>query len=283
MWFLGTMLSTEAQCQDCPFWCQSAQKKATWRGGGHAKAGSADCCYRWVVLTCRRVTLLLSSFFSFAKPSNVLTWTQGSLRACTWRRSEFPLKWWAWGLGFLHENFSQFHQRLLPENAKLQSSLACPPPSRWAPFEHSSTKMSRLDVEPLSSSMCPGITTMCFTSKSHLNMFQSSAWGDVMLIAIAYSQDCSCTDTWLSAIPECKGRFRKKFATVISFTEPNWLRLPGDTDCSRYFGSVLRPQFCCVMVPVATTKVPFLASNTQWGSNCWVRFVWSLVSRPFLS
>ncbi len=30
------MLSTEVQGQGCPFWCQSAQKEATW-GAEHAK------------------------------------------------------------------------------------------------------------------------------------------------------------------------------------------------------------------------------------------------------
>ncbi len=33
MWYWDTMLSTEGQCQGCPFWCQSAWKEDNWRGG----------------------------------------------------------------------------------------------------------------------------------------------------------------------------------------------------------------------------------------------------------
>ncbi len=35
---LGHNLEYRVECQGCPFWCPSAQKKATWRGGGgHTK------------------------------------------------------------------------------------------------------------------------------------------------------------------------------------------------------------------------------------------------------
>ncbi len=36
MWYWDTMLSTQGQCQGCPFWCFNDQTEATWRGS-HAK------------------------------------------------------------------------------------------------------------------------------------------------------------------------------------------------------------------------------------------------------
>ncbi len=32
LWYWDTMLSTQGQCQGCPFWCYSTQNEATWRG-----------------------------------------------------------------------------------------------------------------------------------------------------------------------------------------------------------------------------------------------------------
>ncbi len=39
------------------------------------------------------------------------------------------------------------------------------PHSRWPPFEHSSTKMGSLDIDPVYSTLCPSITSTCSTSK----------------------------------------------------------------------------------------------------------------------
>ncbi len=73
--------------------------------------------------------------------------------------------------GFFHENF------------------------RWLPFEHCSTKMGSLDIDPVYSTLCPSITSTRSTSKFHLNMFQHSVDDAVMPDAITYGQECLCTHT----------------------------------------------------------------------------------------
>ncbi len=68
-------------------------------------------------------------------------------------------------------------------------SVWCGPPSRWPSFEHSSTKMGSLDIDPVYSTLCPSITSTCSTSKFHPNMFQYSVGGAVIPNAITYGQD----------------------------------------------------------------------------------------------
>ncbi len=104
--------------------------------------------------------------------------------------SESQWKWWARGLGFFHENFSQFHPFLLLKKSYF-SSVWHGSLSRWPPFEHSSTKMSSLDIELLYPTLCPSITSTRSTSKFHLNMFQYSVEGDVMTDTITCGQDCT--------------------------------------------------------------------------------------------
>ena len=65
------------------------------------------------------------------------------------------------------------------------------PPSRWLPFEHSSTKVGSLDIDPVYSTLYPSITSTCSTSNFHFNTFQYSIEGAVMLDAITYGQDCT--------------------------------------------------------------------------------------------
>ncbi len=55
---------------------------------------------------------------------------------------------------------------------------------------HSSIKMGSLDIELVYSTLCPSITSTHSTSKFHLNMFQYSIGGAVMLDAITYGKDC---------------------------------------------------------------------------------------------
>ncbi len=62
-----------------------------------------------------------------------------------------------------------------------------PPPSRWPPFEHSSTKVGSLDIDPVYSTLCPRIQDS--TSKFHLDTFQYSIEGAVVLDTIIYGQD----------------------------------------------------------------------------------------------
>ncbi len=59
--------------------------------------------------------------------------------------------------------------------------------SRWLPFEHSGTKMGSLEINPVYWTLCPSLTA---TLKFHLNTFQYSVGGAVMLNAITYGQDC---------------------------------------------------------------------------------------------
>ncbi len=68
---------------------------------------------------------------------------------------------------------------------------APPPPPGWLPFEHSGTKMSSLDIDPVYSTLCPRITAAPSTPTSHLNTFQYSVGGAVILNAITYSQECN--------------------------------------------------------------------------------------------
>ncbi len=63
-------------------------------------------------------------------------------------------------------------------------------PSRWPPFEHSSTKMGNLDIDPVYSTLCPRITSTCSTSNFHSNMLQYSVSGLVMLDAFTCGKDC---------------------------------------------------------------------------------------------
>ncbi len=68
--------------------------------------------------------------------------------------------------------------------------------SRWPPFEHSSTKMGSLDIDPVYLTLCPSITSTCSTSEFHLNMLQYSVSGLVMLDAFTYGNDCIRNQTF---------------------------------------------------------------------------------------
>ncbi len=119
---------------------------------------------RGVFFPCQSVPQSLS-FCSLTALSNLSTQTPGVLRACTqcWRAWGVnpPWKWWARGTELPHENLNQL---LAPEKAKFQSSSACPF-SRWPPFEHCSTPMGSLDMDPLYSTLCPSITSAWSASK----------------------------------------------------------------------------------------------------------------------
>ncbi len=70
--------------------------------------------------------------------------------------------------------------------------------SKWLPFEHSSSKMGSLDIDPVYSTLCSRITTARSISKFYLSMFQYSIRGAVMPDAITYGQDCM---QWSFAVP----------------------------------------------------------------------------------
>ncbi len=65
------------------------------------------------------------------------------------------------------------------------------PLSRGLPFEHSSSKMSTLDIELVYWTLCPSITSTHSTSKFCFNTFQYSVGGAVMPDAITYGEDCT--------------------------------------------------------------------------------------------
>ncbi len=62
--------------------------------------------------------------------------------------SESHWKMFAFGSGLFHETFGQFNPLLAPEKVNFLFCLACPP-SSCLPFEHSSTKMGILDIDPV--------------------------------------------------------------------------------------------------------------------------------------
>ncbi len=93
-------------------------------------------------------------------------------------------------MGLSHENFRPFHPLLPLQKATFVFCLAWPPPSRWPSFEHCSTKMDILDIDPVYSTLCPSITLTRSTSKFHLNMLQYSVSGLAMLDAFTYGNDC---------------------------------------------------------------------------------------------
>ncbi len=105
-------------------------------GGGHAMS------------KCHPIALFLL-LRGMWKPLNLDT---GVLSACTWRQR-------FWGVnpsGRGGPGGPHCPMKISTDiiNFKFQSCLACPPPSRWPPFEHSSTKMGSLDVEPVYSTHC---------------------------------------------------------------------------------------------------------------------------------
>ncbi len=87
----------------------------------------------------------------------------------------------------ISDNFIHFYPLKKPKFQPLHHA----PLSRWPPLEHSRTKMSGLDVEPLYSTLCPSFTSTHSTSKFHFNMFRKSVEGEVMLDAVTYGKDCS--------------------------------------------------------------------------------------------
>ena len=119
----------------------------------------------------------------------------GFLSACTWYRR-------AWGVNpsgngrpggwdcpmKISASFIHFYPLKKSNFSSVWHALL----SRWLPFEHSSTKMGSLDIDPVYSTLCPSITATRSTSKFHLNMFQYSVGGDVMTDTITYGQDCMC-------------------------------------------------------------------------------------------
>ncbi len=68
--------------------------------------------------------------------------------------------------------------------------------------------MGSLDIDLVYSTLCPRITSTRSTSKFHLNMFQYSVSGLVMLDAFTYGKDCmlkflrkKCIKTFCVAYP----------------------------------------------------------------------------------
>ncbi len=114
--------------------------------------------------------------------------------------------------------------------------------SRWLPFEHSSTKMGSLDIDPVYSTLCPRITSTHSASKFHLNMLQYSVGGALMPNALTYSQDCTTTSKLASKRSSgCVLRsyelshFKNKAAYCFRALHSHYLRLIGDLSrSSRY-------------------------------------------------
>ena len=95
-----------------------------------------------------------------------------------------------WPVGWdCHMKISGYFIHFFPLKKPLFSPVWHGPPSRWPPFEHSSTKLGSLDTDRVYSTLCPSITLTCSTSKFHLDMLRYSVSGLVMLDAFTYGKD----------------------------------------------------------------------------------------------
>ncbi len=150
-------------------------------------------CHRWVLFTCQSVTQSLS-FCCFTEPSYLSTQTW-----VFWVPAHDvggPGEWITvemldQGAGIVPWKFQPISSTFTPSKSHSVLFGVPPPPSRWPSFEHSSTKMGSLDIEPVHSTLCPSITTTRSTSKFHFNTFQYSIEGAIMLHAITCGQDCT--------------------------------------------------------------------------------------------
>ena len=61
-------------------------------------------------------------------------------------------------------NFIHVYPLKMPNFSSVWHALL----SRWLPFEHSSTIMGSLDIDPVYSTLCPSIKSAHSTSKFHL-------------------------------------------------------------------------------------------------------------------
>ncbi len=156
-------------------------------------------CWRWSVDEFCLPVKVSPCHSLFAASENVATSQPGhrvfacSLIVPEGLGSESHWKMLAWGSGFFHEDFSQFHL-VDPLKKPNFSSVWHGSLSRWLPFEHSNTKMGSLDIGPVYSTLCCSITSTHSTSKFHLNMFQYSIGGAIMLDAITYGPGLYSTD-----------------------------------------------------------------------------------------
>ncbi len=145
----------------------------------------------------------MSSFYLSVSPCHSLftaSWNvatsqprHGVLSACSWCQR-------AWGVNpagnggpggqdfsaKISANFINIYPLKKPKSSPVWHG----PPSSCLPFEHSSTKMGSLDIDPVYSTLCPSITSRCSTPKFCFNTFQYSIGGAIMPDAITYGQDC---------------------------------------------------------------------------------------------
>ncbi len=179
----------------------------------HTSKWSEDCthqhkarcpnCRRHVLFTCQIVTLSLS-FCCFTECSNLSTQTWGFCMpvhgtggpgGCN-HVEMIDLE-----AGIVPWKFQAISSTFSPSKSHFSVLFGMPPPSRWPPFEHSSTKMGSLDIDPVYSTLCPRITLTRPTSNFHSNMLQYSVSGLVMLDAFTYGKDCICRRFQSLAIP----------------------------------------------------------------------------------
>ena len=174
-------------------WLSSSERRQSqWLSSAVTRDGSPDWDFPTVVDEfCLPVKL--SPHCSLLVPSPTLATSRPGHRvfACLLMAPEglgddSPWKMFAFGSRLFHENFSQFHPL---QKATFVFCLAWPP-SRWPSFEHSSTKMGSLNIDPVYSTLCPRITSTHSSSKFYFNIFQYSVGGAVMPDAITYGQDC---------------------------------------------------------------------------------------------
>ncbi len=146
-------------------------------------------CHRCILFTGQIVTLShpIALFFSPHRTQQPLARTIGFCWVTHDPASETLWKWWAWGLGLSHKNFSPFHECFPPEVdfQPLWHAMS----SNWPHFEHCDIKMGCLDIECLYSTLCPNIS-MYSNLKFLLKMAQCSVWGVVIPVANLFAKDC---------------------------------------------------------------------------------------------
>ena len=107
-------------------------------------------CHRWVLFTCRSLTLSLS-FCCFTDCSNLSPWPWGFCRLAHGARG--PGEWVnpdgkCWPLD--PDSPLEISANFIPlDKPNFSPVWHGPPPSRWLPFGHYGTKMGSLDIYPV--------------------------------------------------------------------------------------------------------------------------------------
>ncbi len=150
---------------------------------------------------------------------------------CGTRRCDTGTQCWVHWVNVKAWKFQPISSTFSPSKSHFSVLFGMGPPSRWPPFEHSSTKLGSLDIDLVYSTLCPRITLTRSTSKFRFNMLQYSVSGLVMLDAFTYGKDCitlletlsSCYGHWVEFCDIFKEFFRQSTSPAMkSRTKSAW-------------------------------------------------------------